>query len=121
MILVNNILYDEEAGEADVELKSKNICIKCYCHPVENLKEIYEAVNNPLSAFLVKDIMLNDCTIPQVVKTNDGYYSYYLSGRVISARKIQIHDFIIDVGTMPKDIKIGEYISCHCLRLDVLI
>ena len=30
MILVNNILYDEEAGEADVELKSKNIFDAAY-------------------------------------------------------------------------------------------
>ena len=120
MILVNKILYDEES-EADVELQSGDICIRCYCHPVENIKEIYEAVNNPLSAFGVKDIMLNDCTIPQVVKTNDGYYSYYLSGRVISAKEIQINDLVIDIGIMPKDIKIGEYVACHCFRLDLII
>ena len=119
MILIDNISYDEDAKEADLELKSGNICIKCYCHPVENVKEIYESINNGLSAFMVSDIMVDDSAISQALKTNDGYYSYCLKGRVISDRKIQVNDFVIDIGIMPKDIKIGEYISCNCLRLDI--
>jgi len=121
MILIDNISFDEESREADVVLKSENECIKCYCHPVENIKEIFESINNSLSAFVVNDIIVDDSAIPQVIKSNAGYYSYYLKGRVISARQIQINDFIIDVGPIPKDIKIGEYVSCHCLRLDILI
>ena len=119
MILIDNISYDEDAKEADLELKSGNICIKCYCHPVENVKEIYESINNGLSAFMVSDIMVDDSAISQALKTNDGYYSYCLKGRVISDRKIQVNDFVIDIGIMPKDIKVGDYVSCNCLRLDI--
>lgn len=121
MILVNNVIYDEESKEAEVELSSKSICIVCYCHPVESIREIYESVNNILIAFHVTNIMVDDNVVPQVIKTNDGYYSYFLTGIAISSRQIQINDFIVDVGPIPKDIKIGEYVSCHCLRLDILI
>ena len=54
-----------------------------------------------------------------VVKTDKGYYSYFLRGKVISESQIQIHDFIIHIDYLPKDILAGEYVSCQCLRLDL--
>ena len=44
--------------------------------------------------------MIDDTPIPEIKKTNKGYYSYYLRGKVISATKIQINDFIIEIGSM---------------------
>ena len=65
--------------------------------------------------------MIDDTPIPEIKKTNKGYYSYYLRGKVISATKIQINDFIIEIGSIPNDIAQGEYVSCCCMRLDLLI
>ena len=121
MISINNVLYDEESKEADVELGSGDVSILCYCHPAENLDEIYKSINNQLSAFLTKDIIREDTHIAKAEKTNDGHYSYLLIGKVISDTKIQVNDFIIDIGVIPKDIRVGEYVLCSCLRLDIIL
>lgn len=121
MIIVNKILYDDESREADIELKSDDICIMCYCHPAKNLKKIYESHNHNIVAFQAENVMVDNHTIPQAVKTTSGYYSYFLRGKVISATKIQINDFVIQIGAIPKDIEVGTYVSCSCLRLDYII
>ena len=119
MISIIDILFDEDAKEADVELKSNDICIRCYFHPVENIKEIYESISNELLAFLPEEIMTSDISTPAAIKTDDSYYSYFLRGEVISENRIKIYDFVVDIGVIPKDIKVGEFVSCRCMRLDI--
>lgn len=121
MIEIINIDFDAESGEADIELRSFDVCVKCYCHPIDSCEKIYNSTNNNLIAFLTEDIMIDDIPIPEVKKTNKGYYSYSLRGKVISETQIQINDFIIEIGAIPKDIALGEYVSCCCMRLDLLI
>ena len=121
MVEVINIDFDTESGEADVELKSFDICFTCYCHPADSCDKIKNSTNNKLIAFLAEEIMIDNSPIPEVKKTNEGYYSYFLRGKVISATQIIINDFIIEIGSIPKDITLGEYVSCRCMRLDLLI
>lgn len=120
MIQVRNILYDPESQEADIELESQGVCMTCYAHPVENKEQIYRFIDNEIFAFQVTDIQIDDTHIPMAIKTDQGYYSHFLRGKVISDSQIQIHDFIIDIGYIPKDIFVGEYVSCQCLRLDIV-
>ncbi|MBQ7387398.1 MAG: hypothetical protein IJW03_04435 [Clostridia bacterium] len=121
MILINSVSYDEESREADVKLTSMGASIVCYCHPAENLDQIYKSIKNPLVAFLVSNIMVDNDNVYKIQKTNHGYYSYFLCGKVISNTKIQVEDFIIEIGALPNDIEIGKYVSCYCLRLDIMI
>lgn len=121
MILINKVIYDKDAREADVELISNDVSVLCYCHPVENIDKIYDSVHNHLIAFQVNDIVLDRIPVSRAKKTSDGYYSYFLTGKVISNTKIQVNDLTIDIGMIPKDVKIGEYVSCNCLRLDIII
>ena len=119
MIEIVNIDFDAESYEADIELRSFDICVTCYCHPLDSCEKIYNSTNCNLVAFLTEDIMIDDIPVPEAKKTNEGYYSYSLRGKVISKTQIQIYDFIIEIGAIPKDIAIGEYVSCRCLRLDL--
>ena len=119
MIQVRNIIYDGESQEADIELESKGICITCYSHPVNNKGQIYKFIDNEIFAFQVTDIQIDDTHIPMAAKVDEGYYSYFLRGKVISDSQIQIHDFIIHIDYLPKDILVGKYVSCRCLRLDI--
>lgn len=121
MILINKVIYDKDAREADVELISNDVSVWCYCHPVESVDKIYDSVNNHLIAFQVNDIVLDRIPVSRAKKTSDGYYSYLLTGKVISNTKIQVNDLTIDIGMLPKDVKIGEHVSCNCLRLDMII
>ena len=119
MIQVRNILYENESQEADIELESNGVCITCYSHPMENKEQIYKIIDNEIFAFQVTDIQIDGTHIPTAVKTDKGYYSYFLRGKVISDSQIQMHDFIINIGYLPKDVLAGEYVSCQCLRLDI--
>ena len=119
MIQVRNILYDKESQEADIELESNGVLITCYSHPVNNEEQIYNFVDSEIFAFQATDIQIDDIRDQTAIKTDKGYYSYFLRGKVISESQIQIHDFIIHIDYLPKDILAGEYVSCQCLRLDL--
>lgn len=120
MIKVFNVEYDNEAKEADVELLSDDVSIKCYCHPLDNLKELNQLIHNELIAFNVNNVMAVDkAYVPAAIKTDESYYSYNLVGIVVDKTKIKINDFIIDIGYIPKDIGVGSIISCDCLRIDI--
>ena len=119
MIQVCNVLYDHESQEADIELESNGVRILCYAHPVKSTNQINELINNALFAFQPTDIQIEESSVPKAIKTNHGYYSYFLIGKAISDSQIQIHDFIIHIGYLPGDIVIGDYVSCRCLRLDM--
>ena len=120
MIRIKSILFNRDSEEADVELESNGVCIRCYLHPIESIERIPALLENNLLAFLVTDVVEEDDPVPIASQTNDGYYSYYLRGRVISESQIQIHEFIIDIGFLPNDIHLGAIVSCQCLRIDML-
>ena len=119
MIEISKIVFDADALEADVELSSGGISIVCYFHPVESQEEVIKAINNELLAFNTKNIMLDDFHTDIAVKTEEGYYSYFLRGTVIADTKIKVGDFVIDIGKIPGDIGIGATVSCECMRIDM--
>ena len=115
---ISKIIFNEDALEADVELMSDGIKILCYFHPVETKSEIVSAVKNGLIAFDVKNIMVEDGA-PIAIKTEDGFYSYYLRGFVVSKTQIKVNNFLIDIGNIPGDVDVGMTICCNCLRIDM--
>lgn len=121
MIQVVSVMYDEDSMEADVKLSSDGVCIECYCHPISSREMINESLGNNLIAFNVQDVIADDNYTPAAIKTPNSYYSYCLRGAVISKTKIKINDFIIDIGAIPKDIDIGTFVSCSCMRLTAIL
>ena len=51
MIEIINIDFDSESGEADIELRSFDVYVRCYCHPVDSCEKIYNSTNNNFNAF----------------------------------------------------------------------
>lgn len=122
MITVVHVDYDNEAHEADVELLSGDVGIRCYCHPIDRLEDIQRMNHNQLIAFNVKDVMIvAKSRSPAAIKTEESYYSYNLIATVVSKNKIKLHDYIIDIGPIPNDIVNGAIISCHCMRIDIVL
>ena len=120
MIQICHVSYDEESQEAEIALESNQVCVLCYFHPAGSIEHVYKSIKNDLLAYQVTDIMIENAPTPLALKTSDGYYSYFLRGKVISKSRIQIYDFVVDIGFIPNDIPIGAYVSCQCLRLDIV-
>lgn len=109
--------YDKEAKEADMLISDGEFEILCYAFPFENKNPN----NFTLEAFMTKDIIRVEDKSCSVIKSPDGYYAYYLRGKIINIKQrlVAIGNIIINLDDdIPKDIKNNEFIEFFVLRID---
>lgn len=75
-----------------------------------------------LHTLYAKNIFLNYNQEYLIQKTEEGYFSYKVTGKYIGNNKIQIDNcfFILD-SPVPKDIEIGQFVSFEFLKSDCII
>lgn len=110
--------YDEFSNEADLIISDGEYDLLCYCHPTE-LYAIGTSIIS-ISSFCADNIMRTKSNSFLVLKLN-GYYEYHLRGEIVDINipVVQIGKLKIMLdNSLPKDIKLGEYIEFDTLRLN---
>ena len=105
--------------EAEVYLTDGNFNIVCFSQPFN--QSVESTINSPLHTLSARDIFkLTNIEKMSVEKV--GVFDYKLTGRVIDKEKnqIRIGEFILELDSpLPNDIKINDYISVICDRIDL--
>ena len=113
-------IFIKECSEYEAELlvQVENEEFLCY----SDYGDInYQHIENiEFVTFLAQNVVRSSSQIFSIKKTDIGYFSYKIVGKFIGNNKVAIEDctFILDI-EVPKDIKIGEYISFDFLRSDI--
>lgn len=118
---------DTESHEAVIEItipvfidgegNFEDFQVKTFCHPF-----LFPCANFTVAlyGFGVSNVWVEE-NLEKPIKTDQGYFSYRLSGRVIDVStqhvKLGDFDFYLDV-PFPKDIEEGMFISFDVLRID---
>lgn len=118
MIINKIIKYDFDSKEADIliEAGDKTLIVYCAYLKQNRLGSCFE-----LNAFLSDNIRKTDKTY-MIEKDNDGFYSHKLNGKIIclndNISTIDIDGIEIHVEDVPKDLKVGDFISFNTTRID---
>ena len=112
---------DEPYTDAEIIVSDGEFDLLCYAWRCENN---VGDTNFTISAFDSDNIMTSDQREYKIQKIKDGSFAYKLQGKLINIEKddgtVQIGSIIINnVGWIPRDIKVGEYIEFTVRRLDV--
>ncbi len=118
MFVKEIIAYDAFSQEADIIVSDNIYNIICYCHPADN--NILGTEVKEIVSLFATEIIRSDTNEYFIYKDTQPY-SYYVSGQVIDSKKpqISIGQIIITLDhPLPKDIKIGEYVTLKVDRFD---
>ena len=112
----------EDYPEADVLVSDGEFELLCYALFYDNKEGDTNFTLSPLMG--ESDIMTCDREY-KIQKLDDGYYAYKLQGKLIALEKdngiVQIGSLIIhDVGWIPRDIKVGEFVEFEVMRIDLM-
>lgn len=119
---INKINWiSEEALEAEVIVTDGTFKVICFAQPL-TYQEGSE-LSEPICCFDTTNIVRSDDNKYKVEKLA-GYFSYYLTGRLIDRINgiVRVGGLLFELeGKMlPGDIKEGEFISFCCERLDLV-
>ena len=113
--------YDEEALEADVWVKNQGEVFLCYAHPISQ-SEIDCLHDASFSTLFARDIVLSDEKGCAIQKTSETHYSYEMTGLYVGQDTVMVGECKIKLdAAVPGDIKINDYISWCCVRLDLVL
>lgn len=110
--------YDIEAREADIIISDGEYEILCYAQPFINKNAKFT-----LCAFEADNIIRSSEYNSFVKKTDDGFYSYRLQGKVVNRKKrlVAIGKIVIEINdNIPGDIEENEIIAFSTTRIDYI-
>lgn len=113
-------IFVKECSEYEAELlvQVENEEFLCY----SDYGDInYQHIENiQFVTLLAQNVVRSSSQIFSIEKTDRGYFSHKIVGKFIGNNKVAIKDCIFVLDTeIPKDIKIGEYVSFDFLRSDI--
>lgn len=113
--------FDKYSSESDIIVSDGLFDLLCYCYP--SISYPIGTVVSSITTFMAKKIMRADKKEYLILKLKD-YYAYHLQGKVINLEKnivcVGKLEIIVD-GSIPKDIKLNEFIEFDVQRLDCCI
>ena len=118
---VKGITHDEESGEADLLVSDGERDLICFC-PLCRVKCPSDV--DEITAFEAGGIMIADEPGYVIEKTDAGYFSYRLGGRVVKTEPpvVAIGGLRVTLDQpLPKDIKQGDFVVFTALRLDCFV
>ena len=113
--------FDKDSNEADIIVSDGTFDLTCYCHP----SDLYKAGTEVklITSLFTKNIMRAENEEFSIFKLKD-FYAYHLQGKIMDLTKSNVCignlEITID-GSIPNDIKSGEFIEFDVLRLDCCI
>lgn len=115
-MLIKAVQFDGE-NEAEVLVSDGNYEILCYAYPYYNKNGEFT-----LSTFMSGNVMRALQNEYSVKKTEDGYFSYKLTGRLfdLKNRLAAVGEIVIELeNNIPKDIEENEFIGFDVMRIDL--
>ena len=122
MYIKGIVHIDRDALEADVVVSDGVFDLLCYAQPFEAADA--ESLELSLTAFLSQNLMRATEQTDCVLKTQDGYYSYRLQGRIVDRQDqlLAVGNLVIEIdGEIPGDIGEGESVAVDVMRVDLTI
>lgn len=119
MFIKSIINFDDDGQEATVIVSDGEYEIMCYAQPFSGEKNI----SFSLLSFGVGDIVTATDNCYFIKKNEDGYYSYFVRGKLIDSSKglFQLGNLIIEgVDYAPKDIPNGAFVEFTVIRFDLI-
>ena len=123
MVIKQIVSFDEASGEADLLLSDGKNELLCYCQLLWTPTPT-DAAMIEIETFGADGIVIADSREEKIEKTDDGFFSYRLQGRVTQTvpPEIAIGGLRITLDKpLPKDIKQGDFVALTAPRLDCLV
>ena len=115
MYIKRILSYDKEGLEADVLISDGQQDLLCYAQPFDGDKN----TKFQLTTFGCGDVVRSYDNQSLIKKSDEGYYSYEMSGKLLDAENaiVMVFGFIIGLDAyIPKDIRNGEYVDFKILH-----
>lgn len=109
--------FDTVSDECDYLIKTADI--ELICHGMYD-KE-YHSKTSIIDSFLANNIVKSKEKAYYSIK-KESYYEYEINGKIVDLvnKKVSLGDIYIFLDEkLPGDLKVGDYVNFHVLRLDI--
>ena len=109
--------FDTTSDECDYLIKNDDIELICY----GMYDEEYHSKAVIINSFLASDIIKSKKKVYYSIK-KESYYEYEINAKIVDliSNKVSLGENYIFLDTkLPGDLKVGDYINFHVLRLDI--
>lgn len=118
---VKNIKWiSKEAEEAEVTISDGIYELICFAHPFR--LSIGDVLEQPLYAIFTSNIQRSLIQNYKIEKYLDNY-SYYITAQLFNLEEniLKLGNIFLELDMpIPIDIKLGEYITFYCDRIDIM-